>query len=66
MSESTIDVGSEHVCHGTDGGLLQLGDMSLERVGVYGTEDCPVNMVQGVDEVHELCEISSGKEQTYM
>ena len=46
MSEATVNVGSEHVGHSTNGGLLQLGDMSLKRVSVDGTECRPVHVVE--------------------
>ena len=58
MSKAAINVGCEHVGHGTDGCLLELGHMSLQRVSMDRTQDRPVNVVQGMDQVHELREVS--------
>ena len=59
MSEATVDVSSEHVCHGPYGCLLELADVALQGVHVDGAQLGPVNVVHGVDEVHELSEVSA-------
>lgn len=59
MCEATVNVGSKHVCHCPYGGLLELADVALQGVHVDRAQLGPVNVVQGVDEVHELSEVSA-------
>ena len=58
LCQPTVNVGSEHVGHGTDGGLLEGGNMAEEGLLVKGTQFGPLHSVQRVDQVHEGGEIS--------
>ena len=53
MGEPTVNVGSEHVGHGQDGGLSERHNVTLDSLLPDLVQLAHVNAVQRVDQVHE-------------
>ena len=57
MCEPSVNIGSEHVGHGTTGGLAEAADVALQGWAVDGAQFGPLDTVEGVDQVHKRREV---------